>query len=147
MTDDYSPETRRALDDAGWTPGRQVDITNLRHWLESSGFKVSEAAERFLPEFVGLVFNISGTGITCARTPFEFNPYLAEGEDDRFNEWGEEIGDILTPLGELENGLFFLGITGSGEVCLVETWVASFGAGKEALENLVRGVRPVVIRK
>lgn len=103
---------------------------------------MSEAAERFLSEFVDLVFDISGPGISVARAPFHFDPRLLEGEDDRFNAWGAVMGETLSPLGELENGRFFLGITESGEIYLVETWVASFGRGRQALENLICGVRP-----
>lgn len=82
--DDYPPETQTALKVAGWTPGRKVDVAELLQWLESSGFAVSPAAEKFLSEFVGLPFNVSGLGISCARAPFEINRYLAQSEDDRF---------------------------------------------------------------
>jgi hypothetical protein len=56
---------------------------------------------------------------------------------------GRDHGNSLFPLGELDQGRFFLGISEIGEVFLVETWVASLGVGDTALENLVLGVRPV----
>ncbi|KAJ5438810.1 SUKH-3 immunity protein [Penicillium daleae] len=100
--DNYTAETERVLRDAGWIPGRGVDIGDLRTQMEEFGFIMSEAAERFLSEFFGLVFKYNGPGITRAREMFEFDPLLAEGEDDRFTEWSEEIGECLTPIGMLD---------------------------------------------
>jgi hypothetical protein len=33
----------------------------------------------------------------------------------------------------------------TGEIFLVEAWLASFGMGDAALENLIRGVAPVKV--
>lgn len=86
--------------------------------------------------------SIGGSGISRAREPFELNPELAWGEDDRFSEWSESLGRRLFPLGELDGGRFFPGIDESSEICLVETWVAGFGPMPHALENLILGVMP-----
>lgn len=101
-----------------------------------------EAAEVFLAEFGGLYVSVHGPGISCARTPFEFDPELAVGEEDRFSGWGETIGRHLFPLGELDEGRHFLGIDESSEIYLVEMWVGSFGRMPKAMENLVLGVMP-----
>ncbi|SDM33571.1 hypothetical protein SAMN04489726_1095 [Allokutzneria albata] len=61
----------------------------------------------------GLTASIGGPGINRAREPFELDPELAWGEDDRFSEWSDALRRGLFPLGEID---------------LVETWVASFGA-------------------
>jgi hypothetical protein len=108
-----------------WTEGRHGP---LAIHVRSSQPRLHDAAEAFLQEFGGLTVNVSGPGISCARTPFELDPELAWGEDDRFTEWGEAIGRHLCPLGELDHGRFFLGIDEVGVIYLVETWVASFGA-------------------
>lgn len=101
--------------------------------FEAVGLAMHDAAEAFLQEFGGLTVNVSGPGISCARTPFELNPELA---------WGEAIGRHLYPLGELDHGRFFLGIDEVGVIYLVETWVASFGPMPDAMESLVLGVAP-----
>ncbi|MFF9656599.1 SUKH-3 domain-containing protein [Streptomyces griseoluteus] len=80
--------------------------------------------------------------MTCARTPFELDPELACGEEDRFLQWGESLGRSLFPLGELDHGRFFLAIDEAAEIYLVETWLARFGPAPQALENLVLGVAP-----
>ncbi|MFJ8477002.1 SUKH-3 domain-containing protein [Kitasatospora sp. NPDC094011] len=133
-------ETLRA---AGWWPGRRVPVERWRGMLEASGLiRMHEAAEEFLSEFGGLDVRVSGPGIDVARTRFRFDPELTVGEEDRFAEWSAEVGLDLFPIGELDGGRFFLGIDGDGEICLVETWVATFGPVQEALEKLVLGIAP-----
>lgn len=106
-----------------------------------------EAAERFLSEFGGLKVDVHGPGISVAREPFEFDPMLADGEDDRFSEWGEEIGKTLSPIGVLDHGRFCLGIAESGEVYLVADWLASFGGVSEALGRLILGIKADIIQE
>ncbi|WP_420876526.1 SUKH-3 domain-containing protein [Streptomyces griseoruber] len=86
--------------------------------------------------------SVHGPGISVARTPFEFDPELLVGEEDRFSEWGDEIGRRILPLGELDEGRHFLGIDEFSEIYLVDMWVGSFGRMPEAMENLVLGVMP-----
>jgi hypothetical protein len=139
----FSEQTERDLRLAGWYPGRRVDTSVWRSRLEASGeVRMHNAAEAFLAEFGGLEVKIAGSGISAAREPFEFNPWDLCGEEDRFAGWGAQLGKSLFPVGELDRGRFFLGISEVGEILLVETWVASFGFGDQALENLVLGVKP-----
>ena len=107
--------------------------------------RLHDAAERFLTEFGGLGVSLSGPDITCAKTPFEFDPELCVGEEDRFADWGETIGRDLFPIGELDQVRFFLGIDENSEIYLVADWIATFGPLKDALERLVLGVRPQTI--
>jgi hypothetical protein len=140
----FAGRVERDLRAAGWFPGRKVDTSAWRDELEASGeVRMHEAAERFLGEFGGLKVAICGPGISGAREPFEFNAGDLYGEEGRFADWSVAMGNSLFPIGELDQGRFFLGISEIGEVFLVETWVASFGVGDTALENLVLGVRPV----
>ncbi|CAM5562959.1 hypothetical protein SXANM310S_01038 [Streptomyces xanthochromogenes] len=139
----WSAEVESVLRDAGWYPGRNVDTTMWRERLEADGFRVHSAAENFLREFGGLAVVSGGSGITRAREPFELDPLLALGEDDRFGEWGEEIGRHLFPLGELDHGRSFLGLDEHGELYVVANWLARFGRMPEAMENLILGVMPV----
>ncbi|MEV8093243.1 SUKH-3 domain-containing protein [Kitasatospora sp. NPDC085879] len=136
----FSDETERELLAAGWRPGRKVDVLPWRRRLESSGFHMHAAAELFLSEFGGLTVDVDGPGISCARVPFELDPSLADGEDDRFSEWGQEVGEEIFPIGEMDGGRYFLGISSSSEIYIVADWLASLGVGVEALERLVRGI-------
>jgi hypothetical protein len=140
--EDFLAEIRRALLAAGWQPGRRVDTTAWRTQLEAAGFATHDAAERFLGEFGGLTFDLSGPGFSQARLPFELDPLLCLGEDDRFAEWGQLIGRSLFPLGELDHGRYFLGIDETGEMYLVADWLASYGQVPGAIENLILGIAP-----
>ncbi|SDL27049.1 SUKH-3 immunity protein [Lentzea albidocapillata subsp. violacea] len=100
------------------------------------------AAAEFLVEFGGPNVEIDGPGSSSAREPFELDPGLCVGEEDRFAGWGADVGCSLFPIRELDQGRFFLGISEVGEVFLVETWVATFGVGDAALESLILGVVP-----
>ncbi|MGW9449712.1 SUKH-3 domain-containing protein [Streptomyces sp. NPDC055632] len=139
----WPPEVEAVLRDAGWYPGRSVDTAGWKERLERDGFRVHAAAEDFLREFGGLEAGHLGSGVTRAREPFDLDPLLGLGEDDRFGEWSEEIGHSLFPVGGLGHGHAFLGLDESGELYVVEGWLARFGRMPEAMENLVLGVMPV----
>ncbi|MFJ8495936.1 SUKH-3 domain-containing protein [Streptomyces sp. NPDC094038] len=142
---EFSSGAQAVLRDAGWFPGRRVDTSAWMATLGASGIAAYDAARKFLAEFGGLVVDISGPGIDRAREPFELDPLLCSGEEDRFLEWGEEIWHSLFPIGVFDMGRYFLGIDEEGEIYLVETWIASFGRMPHAMENLISGVRPDVI--
>ncbi|MGV9409181.1 SUKH-3 domain-containing protein [Nocardia sp. NPDC003693] len=142
---EFTEETERVLRMSGWEPGRKVDTARWRQGLEDGGFQWSDAADRFLAEFGGLTVDIDGPGITVAREPFELDPMLADGEDDRFGEWADVVGEPITPLGELDSGRYFLGISESGVLYLVADWLASYGGVPEALESLILGRKPVPV--
>ncbi len=143
---DFSTEAERVLLAASWRPGRQVDTTEWRTRIEASGLvSMHQAAQRILAEFGGLTFEHGGRGISRAREPFELNPLLALGEEDRFAEWGEVIEKSLFPIGELDQGRYFLGCDESGGVYLVADWLAYFGENRQAIDNLIIGVQPATI--
>ncbi|WP_063796166.1 SUKH-3 domain-containing protein [Streptacidiphilus griseoplanus] len=128
---------------AGWRPGRRVSVDGWREALERGVLvRMHAAAERFLAEFGGLEMEIGGPGVDVGRTPFHFRPDRCAGEEDRFAEWSETLGRDLFPIGELDEGRFFLGIDETGEIYLVETWLATYGPVQDALEKLVLGVAP-----
>ncbi|MFF9065102.1 SUKH-3 domain-containing protein [Streptomyces sp. NPDC014891] len=137
----WPSEVETVLREAGWHPGRAVDTARWTRQLEQDGFRSHAAAENFLREFGGLATGHGGAGITRAREVFDLDPLLAQGEADRFYEWGEEIGHRLFPVGELAGR--FLGLDEDGELYVVDGWLARFGRMPKAMENLVLGVMPV----
>ncbi|MET7701353.1 SUKH-3 domain-containing protein [Streptomyces sp. NPDC005485] len=141
-----APETEETPRAAGWFPGRRSDTSGWRTRFEETGLAMHDAADDFLREFGGLQVGAHGSGITCAREAFHLDPLLVwNSEEDRFAEWGEEIGRALFPVGELDQGRFFLGIDEQAELYVVETWVASFGRLPAAMDNLVLGVMPTPV--
>ncbi|MGW1728715.1 SUKH-3 domain-containing protein [Streptomyces sp. NPDC002306] len=141
----FPEKVEKVLRDAGWTCDRQVDPEAWLSALEADGFlQRHHAVSAFLAEFGGLAVHISGSGISCARVPFVFDPMLCLGEEDRFSEWSGEIKKSIFPIGLLD-GRFCLGIDEDSEIYLVETWVASFGRMPEAMSNLILGVESTVV--
>ncbi|MYS22381.1 SUKH-3 immunity protein [Streptomyces sp. DvalAA-14] len=136
-------ETLRA---AGWRPGRRFPIDRWRETLEKTGLVLMhDAAKAFLTEFGGLDIQISGPGISVAKTSFNFDLENVIGEEDRFADWSETIGHAIFPIGELDQGRFFLGIDENSEIYLVETCLATFGPARQALEKLILGIAPLSI--
>ncbi|WP_405437555.1 SUKH-3 domain-containing protein [Streptomyces avidinii] len=131
MTDD-------ALRRAGWFPGRQVDVAPWRNSMQ--GFPMHVAAEEFLREFGGIRVQVSGPGVTCMRIPFEIDPELALGEEDRFLEISRRFDCSLFPVGMKDSGDFFLCIDEDGTVYGLMNWLFLLGRGDAALEHLVTGV-------
>ena len=140
----FDEVTAGTLARAGWFPGRSVNIDHWAGLLRDEGIELHAAAEAFLREFGGLVVDKSGPGISRAREPFTLDPATCVGEGDRFLEWSEELGRRIVPVGELGQGRFFLGLDETSELCLVETYVATFGRMPAGLKRLMRGAMPVV---
>lgn len=136
----FSEEAESILIAGGWAPGRTVDVSTWRDQFKARGLSMHDAAEKFLREFGGLDVRISGSGLTSAKEPFQFDPELALGEEDSFALWSRRIGHSLFPLGELDRGRFFLGIDEEGEIYLVSGWLARFGKFEAGLESLTRGI-------
>lgn len=142
MKAQFSPDVAGVLREFGWHPERIVDSTPWTHPFEERGLPAPQEVKDFLAQFGGLNVKVSGPGVNCAREPFELDPLLCLGEEDRFSEWGEELGVSLFPIGELDDGRFFLGMDEQGVMYLVADWIASFGLWPEAIDALIRGVAP-----
>ncbi|RJQ77760.1 hypothetical protein D5S17_15205 [Pseudonocardiaceae bacterium YIM PH 21723] len=139
----FTSDTEQALRAAGWSPERRVDISRWREFFQASGFAPNAVVEGFLAEFGGLSVTISGPGLERAREPFKIDPVLLDGEEERFQEWGEELGVTLYPIGELNYGHYFLGMDEQGRLYLVVDWVARWSALDKGLEDLILGRKPV----
>ncbi|MFF3005755.1 SUKH-3 domain-containing protein [Kitasatospora sp. NPDC057940] len=122
----------------GWSPHRRADLTSWKFALPD--FSWHAKAEEFLQEFGGIRVDISGPGITRAQEPFEFDPELAIGEEERFSELSQTFGHDFFPLGEAGQGEFFLAIDEEGVIYLLGSWALRLGFGDSALENLIMGI-------
>ena len=140
---EFSAETVAALTDAGWRPRRSVDVDAWRTHFEAAGCVMSPAAEEFLSRFGGLDVRISGPGRERAREPFDLEPMLCDGEEDRFVELSRSMERDLFPIGVFGGLRYFLGIDEHAEIYLIETEVRSFGRMPEAMDAIVQGRMPV----
>lgn len=138
--DNLSVQSVDVLRASGWEPGRRVVVDGWRTDLEAEGFVMHAAAEKFLSEFGGLFVDIHGSGVSCARVPFELDPMLCSGEWDRFADWGGALGKLFFPIGELDYGHFFLAIDEEGILYLIVDVVEQLAANEKGLEMLIRGI-------
>jgi len=77
---EYSPEVEDALRAAGWTPGRSTDVAGWTELFEADGVRPHDAAITFLREFGGLSFDLTGPGVSRAKSPFATTSRLSRGE-------------------------------------------------------------------
>ncbi|MFI6050717.1 SUKH-3 domain-containing protein [Streptomyces violascens] len=134
----FSAEVELTLRNAGWSSDRKVDIKQWKELL--SGFTWHAIAERFLQEFGGIRVDVSGPGVNCAREPFEIDPELAVGEEDRFAQLSNLFKRKFFPIGEVGRGEFFLAIDEEGFIYLLSAWALRIGPSDVALDHLIRGV-------
>lgn len=134
----FEPSVQAVLRQSGWFPGRSIDVTK---WIRVfPTLQMHGSAQNFLEEFGEISIEASGKGVDCAKEPFIFDPSLALGEDLRFEEFSEEIGQVIFPIGEHGRGEFFLGIDESAEMYLLMDGIATLGAADAAIESLINGV-------
>lgn len=150
IDDQLDHELRRS----GWAPDRRVARETIDRWLagiQGEGFSVFPAGIQVLSEYGGLIVGMRGAGLQAARMVVDFDPTLAFGESDRFQEFERALGYKLFPLGEGDGGHVLLALSDNGDLlCLAdEAWRAGgdFRAGLAAIilglpVELLEGVRP-----
>jgi hypothetical protein len=132
-------EVSEILRRSGWRPSRRVEIVGWCDWLGQFDFEVHDSFREFISEFGGLAIEERGEGEVRAREPIEFDPDSARGEEDRFQGWNRIVGKTILPIGELDQGRYFLGIDEDGAIYVMVDWLGRFGIGIEGLENLILG--------
>lgn len=138
-----STETRWTLRAAGWSPGRRVDTAAWRASFEATGLAMHRAADEFLGEFGGLLFDLTSSGADRCWKSFEIDPMLAWScAEERFSACSGRIRQNVFPVGELNQGYAFLGMDETAELYFVKDSIATFGRLPGALESLVADVRP-----
>jgi hypothetical protein len=145
MTYGWSENVEAVLRESGWVPGRAVATKAWRAQFETEGLEMHPAAELFLTEFGGLAIDVRGPGVTTARAPSNFDPRLCIGEGDRFLGWGARLGRSIYPVGDHDDGRFFLGIDEQDVLYLVGDWIGTFGRSADAIAELVEGYAPTAI--
>ena len=129
--------TENALTNAGWFEGRNVESDTLNWTLEllEDDFEIFPAALNILLEFGGLKLEQSGNGYL----PLLLDPTLAFGENDRFSDFAEMLGNQLYPLGEFINQHYYLAVSDDGRVFSLMTELTIIGKNfNDALERIVQ---------
>ena len=92
---DLPARAAQELKTAGWSPRRQVDVSEWEKGLAPEGFVMHAPARAFLTEFGGLVVPVSGPGRDYARIGVRLDPMLCLGQKKWF-DMGEPSTDGLS---------------------------------------------------
>lgn len=142
MLDDQlrpSPEAVVILRRAGWSPEREVDISEWVERLRSDGNDVFPIAEAILRSFGGLCFR-GDRPKRPTRHDFEIDPAYWYGERDRLEDIEEITNSRACPLG-ITSGAAMLAVLEDGRtitdldgciLLIARSW-------REALDNLILG--------
>lgn len=164
----YSDLVRKALEEAGWYPGRKIDIKPYIEALKAEGYdEVPQVLKDFLTEFGGL--HLKERPFTDWSDIVKDNPELKKYREppDRIMHFDvlesqgtgpvvpiskEEIfeprvGEDLIPFGEIYDGRYLLAMTPTGKIYAIDgTSILYLGKDYiEMLENDYHRVRPVEV--
>lgn len=145
-THHWPPEVTAHMVVAGWSPGRRVDVSGWEEELrQNSGFRMHDAAGRFLAEFGGLKVPAGPNrpGQQVASDEFELDPLQGEKMRPYFQRVGRAAAGELYPLGSVAGGHAVLAIDETETVfMLFGDHCRRIGVGREAIANLILGRRP-----
>jgi len=128
-----------SLTNAGWFPGRRVDITAL----ERLGLSLFPAAKSVLQEFFGLHIGVCGPGKECATSDVLVDPSATTHLLEELREYEQLLGVRLFPLGEVHRSYGFLLIDERGRTYLLSDEIIPFARSfDDSLEKLVKGLLP-----
>jgi hypothetical protein len=86
---------------AGWDCARKNDMSSIIERLIREGYVANPLALELLESFGGLTIPLPAAGISPYDHDIRFDPLrAASGESDRAEEWKDEIGVDLFPVGE-----------------------------------------------
>ena len=140
----FSNEVHALLVRAGWHDGRHaLSKVNL-----PQGFAFHERALKILAEFGNLEIGDARPrkGLVAAKSTICLKPSLALGEAQRFLHFSKALGVHLCPLGELDDGRFFLAIDERERVYVLELDICLAGdTFDSALETLLLGDRLIAV--
>ena len=115
---DISERTLEILEEAGWYEGRRIDITEMVHNLEKSGFVVFDAAKRFMEEFGELKLEnrrvLPDGTILYGRTE-TINVNCTEWLELERNNLDKYLDERTIYMGNMGSGELFFYITESGK--------------------------------
>lgn len=105
----------KLLKRAGWYENRKIDITDQVKMLESSGYKVFDAAKKFMQEFGEL--DIIAKYIDLGEE--DYDEHTTRYEDmkysyERSTNYDEKVGERTIPVCRLYSGEYVVCISESG---------------------------------
>ena len=109
-----SPDAEAILRQVGWSPDREVDVSEWVRTLRDEGNQVFPFAEAIMKNFGGLRLRHSEAG-GPSRHDFDVNPSHWYDQRDRVSDIEEVLGTAVCPLGET-SGAAMLAVLADGRV-------------------------------
>jgi hypothetical protein len=140
----FEPDVERKLRAIGWYPGRN-DQGVAEVWKSRAAdheMIVHPCAEAAWAEFGKLAFAGGGRGITIGPAPFVIDPTTCLGSQDWLEGAIEDLGEDLSPLGQIEPGKAILVMAENGYVYATGDFDIVVGSSiEDALRRMVLGIR------
>ena len=114
MRTSHSKDVEELLRQAGWHPGRRIDLSP---WV-THGMKLFPAARRILAEFGGLVIGDNERGIDTARSDVDLLPKSYNRDRASESDLEREVGSRLFPIATVQSSNGELWIDEGGRVYL-----------------------------
>lgn len=115
-------KVKKILTKAGWIENRKIDITNQVKILESKGYKVFEAARKFMEEF-GELHIIARYIDSFGEEDYEEHSTCYEDMNYYYEHnayYDEKVGERTIPVCELYRGEYIVHISESGKFFISE---------------------------
>ncbi len=120
---DLSEVARQQLLEAGWFPGRHIDIQPFLHTLEQEGYDVPASVHSFLAEFGGIRLNFSyieyvetklGGRDVLFKEHIDFNPIHAADNiiPEKLHFFTSLVRQRLCVIGEYQDTTLLMDTTG-----------------------------------
>lgn len=111
-------------------------------WVHEQGYVPVGPLRPALALYGGLAVEIRGFGVNTWRESFDLDPVKTGLERDRIDDWAEDLGMPLAPVGLGDRGNSLLTIGTDGRVFAIAMNISIVGADiTDAIENMVLGRR------
>ena len=143
MTFEFSKETARYLERAGWTVETVVDTSSFEKLLREAGFTIHDAALSFLAKFGGFEIKHPHAKVSdiTDNMQFDISKVVRDIRPAHVEDFGRIVGSPLCPIGEAARGYFVLMMDETGAVygAYGDFFVIIGASGFEAIEALCSG--------
>jgi hypothetical protein len=143
-----SERAKAILQNNGWDPARQRDISKVKSKLVGAGFPWFPAVEQIFTEFLDLSFPYPyDCSPYCQAASFEIVAFLFTASD--LEAYTNAISKQLCPIGDCEDTMFVMLTDSDGMIYMMDDCGEFARIGDsiyDAIEGLLSGREPLWIR-
>lgn len=138
------------LKNAGWTPTRLVDTTDVENTFRNCGYEIFPTVLEFLQSFGKLTFHINKDLERSDKFNFDAVKASNHTYHEILDSFSDRLGHKLSPIGEADDGLSLLVMDAGGFVYILnligpETIEFLAISGIDAVEALCTSRRGILL--